>query len=374
MKREQRRGFFAVIGGVALLVLLWPATTSTPAPVAPPAPPSAATRALLSDLARWTADEDRGFDLFGHRRLVGFGASRGFSLFADSPERRLLDTVPYGSLIVDAADRYRLDGLLLASVVEAESGFNAAAVSPHGARGLMQLMPMTAASFGAPAVADPRANVRAGARYLRYLLRTFDNDLEMALAAYNAGPAVVHRYRGIPPYRETREYVERVLTNYTRLHRQLWQQTEIEALLEDPAGTGAPLLAATPLQRSGLVGPLVFASRSGLADTAGVVGPVESLTEIADALAQPFAELRQARRAEQQHDDAEDDEQLRNAEISHGDLRGGVLVQDVAAPPSSKVSLAEGRGTPASPGGRHDLPVGALARRQTIARRGRGSV
>jgi hypothetical protein len=261
--REQRRSFFAVTGGVLLLVLLWPATTSSPAPVAPPAPPSQATLALLSEVAHWTTDADRGFDLFGHRRLVGFAAGHGFVLFADSPERRLLGTVPYGSLILDAAERYRLDGLLLAAMVETESGFDPTAVSPNGARGLMQLMPMTAASFGASVVGDPRANVRAGARYLRYLLRRFDNDLELALAAYNAGPATVRRYRGIPPYRETREYVERVLTSYTRLRRQLWQQTEIEALLADPAGTGSPLLAATPLQRSGLVRPLVVAGARG---------------------------------------------------------------------------------------------------------------
>ena len=370
--REQRRGFFAITGGVLLVVLLWPATSSTPAPAAPPAPPTQATLALLAELGRWAGVRDHGFDLFGHHRLAMVDGSRptGFELFADSPERRLLDTVPYGSLIVDAADRYRLDGLLLAAVVQAESGFHAGAVSPNGAQGLMQLMPLTAASFGAPVAADPRANVRAGARYLRYLLRRFDDDLELALAAYNAGPAAVHRYRGIPPYRETRAYVERVLTNYMRLHQQLWQQTEIEALLGDPAGAGAPLLAATPLQRSGLVGPIVFAGGPG----GSLVGSVESLTEVADALAQPLAELRQARRAEQQHDDAKNDEQLRDAEISHGDLRGGLLVRGAGTPPSSRVSLAEGPGTPASRSGAQVPPAAAREPHRTTARRGRGSV
>jgi len=362
---QERHGLKVAVGAVLLSILLWPATSTTPAPAAPPAPPSAATLQMLSELGRWASvGRDRGFDLFRHRRLSHDGSR--FALFADSPERRLLDTVPYGSLIVDASESYRIDGLLLAAVVETESGFDAGAVSPNGAQGLMQLMPMTAASFGAPAVQDPRANVRAGARYLRYLLRRFDDDLELALAAYNAGPAAVHRYRGIPPYRETRLYVERVLTNYLRLHRQLWQQTEVEALLGGDANA-APLLAATPLQRSGLVGPLVFARP-------GLVVPVQALTEIADALAQPFAELGQSRRAEQQHDDAEDDEQLRDAEISHGDLRGGLLVRGEGAPPSSRFSVAEAPGTPPSPGGAPAPPIGALEPRRTTARRGRGSV
>src|SRR3954454_2966299 len=141
MSMQQRRSFFAVVVGVLLLVLLWPATSSSPAPALPPPPPSAATLAMLSELGRWAANHDRGFDLFGHRRLYGFDLAqrRRFELFPTSPERQVLEALPYGPLILEAADRYRLDGLLLAAVVQAESGFDAAAVSPHGAQGLMQL-------------------------------------------------------------------------------------------------------------------------------------------------------------------------------------------------------------------------------------------
>jgi len=363
---EQRRSFFAgVIAGVLLLVTLWPATSTSPAPALPPPPPSTATLAMLSELGRWAAAHDRGFDLFGHRRLYGFDLAQRqrFELFPTSPERRLLEALPYGPLILEAADRYRLDGLLLAAVVQAESGFDASAVSPNGARGLMQLMPTTAASFGAPVAAEPAANVRAGARYLRYLLQRFGDDLELALAAYNAGPATVRRFGGMPPYRETHGYVERVLTNYLRLHHQLWRDTAMQALLEDDGGA-ARMLAATPLQGSGLVGPLVFAG-------AGVVVPPQPMAEVADALSQTLAELREARRAEQQHDDAEDDEQLGDAEIGHGDLRGALARASAAA---VKVSVAERRGTSPSPNGERDLPVGAPAPARTSATRGRGSV
>jgi hypothetical protein len=228
----------------------------------------------------------------------------------------------------------------------------------------MQLMPMTAATFGAAVPAEPRDNVRAGARYLRYLLRRFDDDLELALAAYNAGPATVHRFRGMPPYRETHSYVERVLTNYVRLHHELWRETAMQALLDDDGAAGE-LLASTPLQSSGLVGPLVFTGPSRL------VVPAQAMTEIADALAQPLAELREARRAEEQHDDAEDDEQLGNAEVGHGDLQGGLLRGSARSP---KVSVAERRDTAPSPNGEPAPPVGALEPARTSAKRARGSV
>ncbi len=104
----------------------------------------------------------------------------------------------------------------------------------------MQLMPTTAQTYGASQPTDPHANVRAGARYLRDLLRRFDDDLELALAAYNAGPAAVRRFRGVPPYRETRGYVERVLTLYLGYHRTMWQEARLDQLLGDlpPVGAG----------------------------------------------------------------------------------------------------------------------------------------
>jgi soluble lytic murein transglycosylase-like protein len=116
----------------------------------------------------------------------------------------------YDAEIADAAAREGIDPRLLKAVVRAESGFNPNAVSPAGAQGLAQLMPSTAAALGVADPLDPRQNLSGGARYLRQQLDRF-GDVEHALAAYNAGPAAVTRYGGVPPFPETQTYVSRVL-------------------------------------------------------------------------------------------------------------------------------------------------------------------
>jgi soluble lytic murein transglycosylase-like protein len=124
--------------------------------------------------------------------------------------------VPAKQLVTDAARRWNLPVGFLNSVVEAESGYQPNAVSPKGAVGLMQLMPETARQLGANPK-DPKQNVEAGARYLSGLLLKYQNDdyqVRKAVAAYNAGPAAVDRYNGIPPYRETIDYVERVIRQW----------------------------------------------------------------------------------------------------------------------------------------------------------------
>lgn len=121
---------------------------------------------------------------------------------------------PFGDQIARTAERYRLDRELLAALVEAESGFDASVVSSAGAKGLMQIMPETLADYGVRDPFDPVTNLDAGARYFRSLLQQFGGNVEMALAAYNAGPGVVERYRAVPPYRETRAFVRRVLALY----------------------------------------------------------------------------------------------------------------------------------------------------------------
>jgi soluble lytic murein transglycosylase-like protein len=110
-----------------------------------------------------------------------------------------------------AARTYNLPSTLIRSVIRAESNFRADAVSPAGAQGLMQLMPATARELGVTDPFDVAQNIDGGARYLRQMLDRFDGDLKLALAAYNAGPGTVQRYNGEVPYRETRDYVRRVL-------------------------------------------------------------------------------------------------------------------------------------------------------------------
>jgi soluble lytic murein transglycosylase-like protein len=124
---------------------------------------------------------------------------------------------PYGELVTRVAKEHRLEPALLHAVVSVESGYNAAAQSPKGARGLMQLMPDTAARYGVNDIWNPAENLRAGARYLRDLLAMFADNLPLALAAYNAGEGAVTRAGNrIPPFPETARYVPKVLLEYDR--------------------------------------------------------------------------------------------------------------------------------------------------------------
>ncbi len=119
--------------------------------------------------------------------------------------------VPYRDLIHAAAARHDVAPELVESVIRVESNFEARAVSPKGARGLMQLMPTTAAQLGVRNVFDARQNIEGGVRHLRHLVDRYSGNLTLALAAYNAGVEAVTRYGGIPPYAETRAYVARIL-------------------------------------------------------------------------------------------------------------------------------------------------------------------
>jgi soluble lytic murein transglycosylase-like protein len=119
-------------------------------------------------------------------------------------------------ILADAGRAHNIDVDLLASVVKAESNFNSHAVSRVGAQGLMQLMPATANDLGVHDSFQPGENVQGGSAYLDLLLTKYHEDLALALAAYNAGPAAVDKYHGIPPYRETRLYVARVIREFNR--------------------------------------------------------------------------------------------------------------------------------------------------------------
>ena len=120
----------------------------------------------------------------------------------------------YDSIIDKYADSYRLDTSLIRSMIAKESNFNARAVSPKGARGLMQLMPATAATLGVRNIHDPEENIQGGMKYMRKLMDKFDNNLVLSLAAYNAGPSLVERIRKVPNYRETKDYVRTITARY----------------------------------------------------------------------------------------------------------------------------------------------------------------
>jgi soluble lytic murein transglycosylase-like protein len=204
---------------------------------APAAPLPAATAATPGMV--YVAALRNGFSMrFDHRRFVE-GSSR---LFTTADESNYIDVptaeinslsqeqlppppapavpptagVDIKSVVATASDKHLVDADLIDSVIRAESGFNPKAVSPKGARGLMQLMPGTAAKLGVQDSFDAQSNVDGGTRYLRELLARYNGDLAKALAAYNAGPHRVEQYNGIPPYLETRAYVSNVIRDFNR--------------------------------------------------------------------------------------------------------------------------------------------------------------
>lgn len=145
----------------------------------------------------------------------------------------------HDNYIVDSARRYGIDPLLIYSQMHQESTFNIRATSNKGARGLMQLMPATARRFGVTEIYDPRQNIDAGVKYMRWLLDTFNGDVVLALAGYNAGEGAVMKYGWqVPPYRETQEYVRRITSRYNSISDPRYVQsarrvsTELAAKLE----------------------------------------------------------------------------------------------------------------------------------------------
>ena len=168
-------------GGGGLMLPAWRVSRWEPAP-AEPKPPAVVPAAVAAGHAAW-------------RQAAG----------------------SYAESIADAAVAHQVDPALLTAMAQVESAFDHRAVSPKGASGLLQLMPATADRFGVQDVFDAGQNIEGGARYLRWLLDRYDGRTDLALAGYNAGEAAVDRYNGIPPYSETRDYVNKVLAGLDSL-------------------------------------------------------------------------------------------------------------------------------------------------------------
>ena len=133
-----------------------------------------------------------------------------------TPELLKTRAATYRELIDKYAAAESVPAQLVSAVMRVESCYDRQAVSRAGARGLMQLMPETASALGVSDVFDPEQNIRGGVRYLAAMLKRFNQDTKLALAAYNAGPEAVAKYQGVPPYPETTSYVQRVLKHYSR--------------------------------------------------------------------------------------------------------------------------------------------------------------
>jgi soluble lytic murein transglycosylase-like protein len=232
---KPRRVPFTVSATMLFLVVSFnstPSDTAIPDPYRFPNPPEEGQ--AFRDLARWVVRsrvaEERAItpsDLEAAltRRPQRLGLlSPEAGTIADAARREQLAGLPYGSEIWRISKRRGVDGLLVASIVQVESRFTRDAVSPRGAVGLMQVLPSTGELYGAADLNDPHVNLDIGCRYLGRLLRDFDGDLERAVAAYNAGPATVVRYGGVPPFRETRAYVRKVLDLYRERSDAAWER------------------------------------------------------------------------------------------------------------------------------------------------------
>jgi len=147
-------------------------------------------------------------------------------------------------IIFRAGEKAGVDPRFIHAVIQQESKYNSKAVSPVGAQGLMQMMPATAERFGLKDPFDPKANVEAGTKYLKWLLKRFDGDVSKALAGYNAGEGAVDKYNGVPPFSETQNYVKKIVSHYGKTYHPVLPPEDAKLafhLVSDESGTSAGL-------------------------------------------------------------------------------------------------------------------------------------
>jgi hypothetical protein len=257
MRRIPSRGSITVLATFLVLAISFdssPILPTIPAKLSRPAPdaraialvdeltghaPSASeapggTTSTLGRLASSPERTSRGTDLQVIRRadldavlssLNAHGAEPWSGAGERGAELSVVRKLPFGRAIARAAERHRLDPLLLAAIVETESAFAPDAVSSEGAIGLMQLIPETGQQYGKTDLFDPYVNLEVGSLFIGALLDRYHGDLALALAAYNCGPATVTRYGAVPPFRETRDFVKGVLALYVQHRQNAWKQS-----------------------------------------------------------------------------------------------------------------------------------------------------
>jgi hypothetical protein len=132
----------------------------------------------------------------------------------------------YHPIIIQTSSRHQVDPAIVKAIIMAESGYNPRAISKAGAKGLMQLMPKTAQALGVENVFNPQQNISGGVRYFKQLMNRFNGDFELALAAYNAGSTTVRRYKGVPPFKATQNYIKKVFKYYQLYKNQMTEEAD----------------------------------------------------------------------------------------------------------------------------------------------------